>query len=623
MTELFLNNIYLILLLPFWLFLIIMVGRFFAVYVNKFIIYTLTLFSSAFGFILCGGALHKFPADKIIESSFPFLKINDFIISCGLHIDRTSLIFVTTLFLVSFFVQIFSISFMKEEKKNYRFYALMNLFNFSMAGLFFSPNLFQTYFFWEIAGVVSYLLIGFEYSKNIKSLASKKVFIINRIGDTALITAIIICSYFLYTYAPNKSLATLSFIDINSISTLVYAYAGNPWFEIICLLFIIGAIVKSAQFPFYTWLQDAMEAKLPVSALLHSSTLVASGIYLTLRLIPFYTLEPVILKLLIIIGVLTSFICSLSAIAQNNSKKVLAYSTSAQLGLIFISIGLLNIKVALAYFVAHAFIKSLLFITLPKDDEKWNYFSFIIFLISALSLSGLILSGMITKEMLATNLGIYGTAFVSVISFLTAFYIIRIGLVYYDKVGLEKRPNNIFNYISMSGLLILNILFYIYLHKTAQYKIAEPFWASLTAWICVYILYIKNAFWKVPFLYNLCSEGFYLDKFYMNICIKLYNHVSNFSNFIDKKVFANYRPLIYTAKSGVNTFSFIENKIMNETLNFIAKTIRKLSIFDLKAQNGSIQRYNTYAFLIITLIILGMLLIYFIIILLEILKGVI
>jgi NADH-quinone oxidoreductase subunit L len=167
--------------------------------------------------------------------------------------------------------------------------------------------------FWEAVGVVSYLLIGFEYNKIAKSQASKKVFIINRIGDTAFLGAIIICSYFMYSYAPNKAFATLSLIDMNTISTLVYAYTSTPLFWLICLMFLLAALIKSAQFPFYNWLQDAMEAKLPVSALLHSSTLVASGVYLTLRLLPFLTLESRFLNILIIFGFLTAILCSISA----------------------------------------------------------------------------------------------------------------------------------------------------------------------------------------------------------------------------------------------------------------------------------------------------------------------
>lgn len=610
MAELFLNNIYLALLLPLWIFLIIMLGRFFSVYVNKFVIHILTLVSSAFGGILCCGAVWKLAPDKVLEVSIPFIKINNFVINAGLHVDRTALIFGSVLFLVSFFVQIFSISYMKEEKKTYRFYALMNLFNFSLAALFFSSNLFQTYLFWEIAGLVSYLLIGFEYAKKEKSFASRKVFIINRIGDTALISAIVMCSYFIYSYAPNTALATLSFIDMNTISTLVYAYASNPLFEIICGLFIIAALVKSAQFPFYTWLQDAMEAKLPVSALLHSSTLVAAGLFLTLRLMPFYTLEPVLLKVVAILGILTALICSFSACAQIHPKKALAYSTSAQFGLIYFAIGILNIKAGMALFIAHAFIKSLLFITIPKENENWNYIKLILFLISALSLSGVIFSGMIAKEMIASDLGTFATVIISMLSFLTAFYIIRIALVMYDSCQVKKDSLNIFEWISISGLLILNVFFYIYLHKTAQYKIAEPFWAAITAWAVVYILYLKNAFWKVPILYSLAFNGFYLDKIYMNIFVKTYDIFTKLCEWVDTKILSNYSLCINGAKVGIKVFAFVENKIMNGTVNLITKGFKQLSILDFRAQNGNIQRYNAYAFIVVTAIITCLILSY-------------
>lgn len=610
MAEILLNNIYLTLLLPLWIFLIIMVGRFFSVYVNKLIIYVLTLFSSAFGAILCAGALWKLPADKILDTGFHFIKINDFIIDCGIHVDRTALIMALILFGVSFFVQLFSVSYMKEEKKTYRFYALMNLFNFSMAGMFFSPNLFQTYLFWEMAGVVSYLLIAFEYFKKEKSIASKKVFLMNRIGDTALLGAIISCSYFMYSYAPNKGFATLAFVDMNAISTLVYAYASNPLFEIICGMFIIGALVKSAQFPFYTWLQDAMEAKLPVSALLHSATLIAAGMFLTLRMLPFYALEPSLLKILAIFGLLTALICSLSACAQTHPKKALAYSTSAQFGLMYFAVGILNIKAAFALFVAHAFIKSLLFITLPKENEKWNYINFVVFLLSGLSLSGLLFSGMIAKELIALDLGTVATIIFSVISFLTAFYIIRIALVVYDSAGIQKEKISILEFCAFVGLLILNILFYIYLHKTAQYKIAEPFWAALTAWICVYVLYVKNAFWKVPILYPITYNGFYLDKIYTFFCEKIYTGFANLCNFVDTKLFANYNLLISGAKSGVKLSEFVEKKIMNGSVNLFSQGFKKLSMLDFRAQNGNIQNYNIYAFIIITVVITSLIFAY-------------
>lgn len=621
MANLFLDNIYLLLLLPLWVFLIIMLGRFFAVYVNKMVMYILTIIPTILGITLCSVGLWKLSADKILETGFIFINIKDFVINCGLLVDRTSLIFALVLYLTSFCVLIFSISYMKNEKKSYRFYALMNLFNFSMAALFFSPNLFQMYFFWEVIGVISYLLIGFEYAKQEKSLASKKVFIINRIGDASLIAAILMSAYFIYNYAPNKDLTELAFTDFNTISTLIYAYATTPLFEIICILFIIGIIVKSAQFPFYTWLQDAMQAKLPVSALLHSSTLVAAGIFLAHRLLPFFTLEGLFLKTFIVLGLLTAIICSISACAQTNAKKVLAYSTSAQLGLIFFSIGCLNLKAAFAFFIAHAFIKSSLFLNLPDENKNWKFINLVIFLISGLSLSGLIFSGMLAKEMIATGLNTTLTIIFASISFLTAFYIIRIALFLYDKHGIEKSKPNLLEFLGIIGLLVLNIGFYIYLHNSAEYKIAEPFWAALTAWIVVYVLYIKKAFWKVPILYPLANNGFFLDKFYMNICAKSYNIFSKICNFIENQILSNYKLIISSAKLSVKVSSFIENKIMNGTINLITNSFRKLSLLNLKAQNGSIQRYNIYAFLITVVTLICVLFSYFVVIILGYFRG--
>lgn len=614
MDNIILNNLYIVLLMPFWIFLIIMLGRFFSVYVNKILINVLSVGSSLFGLVLCSAALIKLPKDSIIEVQNQFIKINDFILSFGIHIDRISLIFAVVLFMISLMVQIYSISYMRNEKKNYRFYALLNLFNFVMLALFFSPNLFQTYFFWEIAGVVSYLLIGFEYFKEKKSIASKKVFIINRIGDTAFLGALILSSYYIYSYSNNYHLTTLSFTDMNILSTLIYAYTSTPLFYLICGLYIVGAITKSAQFPFYTWLADAMEAKLPVSALLHSSTLVAAGVFLLLRLLPFYTLEPILLKSLVVVGSLTALVCSVSACSQTEGKRVLAYSTSAQFGLVILAIGLLNIKAAIAYFIAHAFIKSMLFLTLPRENEKWNYIYFSLFIIGGFSLSGLIFSGLIAKEMLAINVGMYGTILFSLISFLTAFYIIRIAFVIFQKHSIEKKVPNKYEIISVFGLLFANIIFYIYLHKNVEYQIAESFWAALTSAIVVYVLYLKNAFWKVPLLYQLSLNGFYLDKFYTKICAGAYETFCKFCNLIDLKVLGNYSPLIWTGKVGVKFVDWIETNLINGAVTFVANIFGKISEFNKRAQNGNIQRYNAYAFAIITLVLIGFVIGYYLII---------
>lgn len=547
MTDIILDNIYLALLLPLWIFLIVMIGRFFSVYVNKKIIYALTLLCSMFGAFLSGSALWTLSPDKILENEIPFIKINDFIVNFGIYIDRTALIFALVLFLVSFFVQIFAIFYMKNEKKNYRFFALLNLFNFSMAGLFFSPNLFESYVFWEIAGVASYLLIGFEYFKQNKSIASKKVFIINRIGDTAFISGIIICSYLIYSYAPNKNLVTLSFTDMNTISTLVYAYTSTPIFYLICAMFIIAALVKSAQFPFYTWLQDAMEAKLPVSALLHSATIVASGLFLTLRMLPFYTLEGVLLKIISGFGLVTALICSICACTQNHPKKVLAYSTSAQLGLIFYALGNLNLKAAIVFFIAHSFIKSLMFTTLPDSERQWSRFKFVTFLTAGFVL-------VVFEEI------VHSKVFTAV-SILTAFYIIRIAILLYNENWIKKLP-----------------------------------------------------LFKVPVLYQLGYNGFYLDKLYTIYCTRIYQNFAGFCAKIDNNVFSNYKPLINISYAGVKIAAFVEQYIMHGAVRLITDFAKNISTLDLKAQSGNVQRYNAYAFIIITIIFICIFMAYMVII---------
>lgn len=593
MENLIVNNAYLIILLPFWICLIVMCGRFFSVYVNKLIIYSLTALSSFLGILFCGTALKNI--NEPLIQTFDFIKIKNFTIACGLHIDKLSLIIALVLFLVSFCVQIFSIPHMKKEAKNYRFFALLNIFNFAMSGLLFSPNLFQMYIFWELVGVISYLLIGFEYKKTEKSDASKRVFLTNRIGDTLLLGGIILSSYFMYSYSGNSTFSTLSFEDFNGISTLLYAYTSTWQYYIICIMFIIAAAVKSAQFPFYTWLQDAMEAKLPVSALLHSATMVIAGIYLLIRMMPFLSLETNLLKIVLILGIFTALVCSILASLETHPKKVLAYSTSSNLGLMFLSVGLLNIKAAVVLLIAHAFIKSMLFLSL---DLKESYIGYITFLIGALSLSGIIFSGFVAKEFIYStiiNSPILAIAF-CLVSFLTAYYIIRLSLVMIKDSGLKKEIN-IFEYTPIAILLILNIGFYFYVRTQVEYKLAEPFYIAIIGWVLVYFLYQKNLLLKFK------STPKLLEKLYNNIFTKIYESFANFLNLIEINIFTNYRPIIACAKLKVACINWIETNLMSGSVKLITEVSKNISEFDQKCQTRNIQTYNSYAFILTTIII--------------------
>ena len=186
---------------------------------------------------------------------------------------------------------------------------------------------------------------------------------------------------------------------------------------------------------------------------------------------------------------------------------------------------------------------------------------------------------MLSKELFAYSLGTTGKTIVSVLAFLTAFYIMRIALVVADKNGLEKKKPDIAEILSALGFLILNIILYIYIRNIGEYRIAEPFWAAITAWIVVYVLYIKNAFFKVPYLYELCKNGFYLDKAYMTIVLNTYNITAELFNKLDICVFGNYKPVIFTAKSGVKIADRIETNIMNKAVSLTVDFARRVSTF--------------------------------------------
>ena len=593
MENLILDNIILVTLLPLWIFLIIMCGRFFSVYVNKGIIYFLTLLSSLLGAVVCSfGLIHL---KETISWFYPFIKINDFSILLGLQIDTISLLTALLLFVISFAVQLYSVSFMKDEKKNYRFFAFLNLFNFSMAALLFSSNLFQFYIFWELVSAISYLLIGFEYKDETKSQASKRVFIINRVGDTALIAGIILISYFMYSYANNYTLSALLFEDFGSISAFLLAYTSTPEFCLICGLFILAAAVKSALFPFYTWLQDAMEAKLPVSALLHSATMVAAGVYLIIKMMPFLILNQVLLKFILLLGLLTAIVCSVLASIETQPKKVLAYSTSANLGLMFAALGFGNVKVALIFLIFHAFIKSALFILLPKE-AKISKVNYMLFIVAALSLAGLLLSGIGAKEILYKNCEyskILSYVFMFV-CFVSAFYITRLMVLIYKNNELIKDKNT----VELAAFLILlsgNVLLYIVL--SGSYNLAEPFAASIGGFALALLLGKNNKLEKLNTTPKL------MEKISNNIIPYVYSKITNGLNFIENKVISNYKLILCISKLPVHITGWFEENIMNKSVALIKDILKSFSKYDKFLQSGNVQTYNAYAFIFVSVVI--------------------
>ena len=593
MGNLILDNISLILLLPLWIFLIIMCGRFFSVYVNKNVIYFLTLLSSFAGVGICGYALMNI--SEPIEFVYPFIKINEFTISFGLQADKLSLIVALLLFVISFAIQVFSVSYMNKDQKSYKFFALLNLFNFSMAFLIFSPNLFQFYVFWELVGIISYLLIGFDYKNSIKSEASRRVFLMNRIGDTALIAGIVLVSYYMYSYTGNVGFITLSFDDFNVISTLLMAYTTTPVFYAICGLFILSAIVKSAQFPFYTWLQDAMEANAPVSALLHSATMVAAGVYLVIKMMPFFTLSPVLTNSILIVGIATAIICSILASIEKNYKKILAYSTSANLGLMFFALGLVNIKAAIVLLAVHAFIKSALFILLPTENEMPKI-NFVLFLIAASSLAGILLSGYVSKEIVYKSIEYSQSLSLLflLICFVSAFYITRLAALVYKDTNL-KNNTDLTELTAFLILLFGNISLYVVF--AGSYSLAEPL-AVAVGGLALAILFAKH-----DALDNIKNCPKLLERTYNVFVPRVYAGFTQGLNYIENNFLSNYKPIIFIAKWLVKVTNFVEIGVMNKSVSFVSNLSKSFSKLDMMLQTKNIQAYNAYAFIILTIIL--------------------
>ena len=266
----------------------------------------------------------------------------------GLLVDKYSLVMWMLVTCISTLVQIYSTAYMKGDPRYSRYFAYLGLFTFAMLGLVLADNLFVLYFFWELVGLSSYLLIGFWYEKPEAYRASRNAFILNRIGDTGLFLAII----FIYLQFGSSDILLLTQNAVFPENTLWMTFVG--W-GIFC-----GAATKSAQFPMSIWLPPAMAGPTPVSALIHAATMVAAGVFLLIRTFPF--LEDTILLLAAVVGSVTAFAGAFAALFQYDIKRVLAYSTVSQLGYMIAAIGIGAPEAALFHLVTHAFFKAGLFL---------------------------------------------------------------------------------------------------------------------------------------------------------------------------------------------------------------------------------------------------------------------
>ena len=572
--EFFIENIHTALLFPLWVFLLILIGRFFNVVQSRKVTTILTLTSTLYGLIFALGSflyIIKTP-DYIFENSYSFLRIEDYTLNLGVYVDNLSVLMLLIVTTISFIVQLYASNYMKDDKSFSRFFGYLNLFNFSMLGLVLSSNLFQTYIFWELVGVSSYLLIGFWYKRPSAQAASKKAFIMNRIGDCGLLAGTIVVSYFMYQYSGLKDLATIPFISINDIANYLYAYTTDFVFVVICLLLLLGAIAKSAQFPLHTWLADAMEGPTPVSALIHSATMVAAGVYLVARLYPIFILSSFVMHFIAIIGLITALICGYFAITQNDFKRILAYSTNSQLGLMFLALGAGAYSGGLFHLAMHAYLKSMLFLCsgivihslLEQQDirfmgglRKHLPLTAICYLIGCISISGLMFGGFFSKEMILGSLidhknYIYALGFL-LASFMTVFYMFRSYFIVFEGEfrgqTVPHKPSFVLNF-SISALAIFTVVLGFLVHNNfekfiemgnqiSQCHCFNPVLLSISVSLAglalaLMIYNTKVKPFKIPVLYQLSYNKFYIDNFYNFISDRVYYLISKTCYYFDK-----------------------------------------------------------------------------------------
>src|ERR1022692_3740837 len=278
----------------------------------------------------------------------------------GFFIDRLTALMMAVVTFVSLCVHIYTVGYMDDDPGYQRFFAYISLFTFSMLMLVMANNFMQLFFGWEAVGVVSYLLIGFWYTRPSAIFANLKAFLVNRIGDFGFLLGIAAVLYYTGSLDYNDAFAAAPALAGKSLTL----FQGHPWsaLTLICICLFIGAMGKSAQMPLHVWLPDSMEGPTPISALIHAATMVTAGIFMVARMAPLVELSETALSTVLIIGASTAFFMGLLGIVNNDIKRVVAYSTLSQLGYMTVALGASAYSAGIFHLMTHAFFKAVLFL---------------------------------------------------------------------------------------------------------------------------------------------------------------------------------------------------------------------------------------------------------------------
>ncbi len=278
----------------------------------------------------------------------------------GFLVDTLSVLMMVVVTFVSLCVHVYTIGYMHDDAGYQRFFSYISLFTFSMLMLVMSNNFMQLFFGWEAVGVVSYLLIGFWYTRPTAIFANMKAFLVNRVGDFGFVLGIAGVAHFTGSLDYADAFSSVQAIAGQTFEIL----PGHTWsaITVICICLFIGAMGKSAQMPLHVWLPDSMEGPTPISALIHAATMVTAGIFMVARMSPLFEASEAALSTVLVIGATTALFMGFLGIVNNDIKRVVAYSTLSQLGYMTVALGVSGYSVAIFHLMTHAFFKALLFL---------------------------------------------------------------------------------------------------------------------------------------------------------------------------------------------------------------------------------------------------------------------
>jgi len=554
--------------------------------------------------------------ERLTESTFKaetvWLTIGDLQLTAGFEVNQLNALMLVIVSLVSFLVHTYSKGYMHGDERIPVFYAYLGLFTFAMLGLVISPNLLQTYIFWELVGVGSFLLIGFYFYKESAKAAAKKAFIMTRIGDVGLLIGMILLFWQTGSFEYDEIFAA---VEEGAIS--------GTMITLTAILIFIGAVGKSGQFPLHTWLPDAMEGPTPVSALIHAATMVAAGVYLVASLFPLFNASETAMMTVAIIGAFTAIFAATIGLVQTDIKRVLAFSTVSQLGYMMLALGSAGYVAGVFHLMTHAFFKALLFLAAgsvihavhTQDIEKmgglWKKLTFTgpLFLIGTLAISGVpLFSGFFSKDEIliaAWAHGNYGLFWLAVIAaFFTAFYMFRLFfMVFAGEARSEMKNVHESPSVMTLPMLVLGVLAVIAGYVNTPWfgtflgdwltegnenlghgHIEGPAWimvvatvVSLLGILLAWMMYSKKSLsrdWlssRIPLMYSVVKNKYFIDEIYS-------------------------QTIVFGTK-GISLFlRFIELFLVEGLVKLTTASVQALGKTGAKLQSGQVQTYGAIAF---------------------------